>query len=40
MRVGDFYEAYATFDDGFDLSIISDITNLTKTKKIRISQFV
>jgi DNA mismatch repair ATPase MutS len=33
MRVGDFYEAYATFDDGFDLSIISDITNLTKTKK-------
>ncbi len=33
MRIGDFYEAYATEDKGFDLSKISEVTNLVKTKK-------
>ena len=33
MMVGGFYEAYGTDDEGPDLSKISEITNLVKTKK-------
>jgi len=33
LRCGDFYESYSTFTEGFDLTIISEITNLVKTRK-------
>lgn len=33
MRVGDFYEFYQSDTKGFDLTRISEITNLTKTKR-------
>lgn len=33
IRVGDFFEAYGTDTEGPDLTRISDMTNLTKTKK-------
>lgn len=33
MRIGDFYEAYATEEKGFDLSKIAEVTNLAKTRK-------
>ncbi|QKF93779.1 DNA mismatch repair protein mutS/MSH [Fadolivirus algeromassiliense] len=33
MRIGDFYEAYATETKGFELSRIAEVTNLAKTKR-------
>ncbi len=33
MRVGDFYEAYATETRGFDLAVISEAANIIRTKK-------
>jgi len=38
MQVGDFYEMYATDTNGFDLSRISEITNLVKTKKNKLKE--
>lgn len=35
MRVGDFYEAYQTNDDGFELSRLTEVVNLIKTKKYK-----
>ncbi len=33
MQVGSFYEAYQTLDQGFDLNIISELTNFIVTRK-------
>ncbi len=33
MKVGDFWECYATDDEGFDLSILSELLNVAKTRK-------
>lgn len=33
MRIGDFFEAYATNNQGYDLAQISEITNLVRTRK-------
>lgn len=40
MQIGGFYECYSTENRGFDLSKISEITNLVKTKRDKKLDFV